>query len=440
LIDVVKQLRERGTVTAVESSPVHVSRSGQPERTTSTRALRLASTASVLEALWHGEAVTGSDLIATTGLTRATVHDVCADLIAAGWVEELADQRAHGSYARGRPARRYGLRARAGVVLGLEASSARCTALVTDLLGTPLGTAESSCRRDAGERRTAAAEAAGAALAEAGATVEEVLACTVAVPAPVAASGRVEVRSNPYWVLMEAGLGEHLGRRLPCPVRLANDADLAALAEGRRGGAAGVLDHITVLADGGFGAGLVAAGSLVRGRWGRGGEMRWLDLVSDVGAPIGLGPLLALWDAEGTDAFPETHGPLEVEPGTGDLEADLERAQRVLQAAGDGDPRALAVAERAGRHLARVVATAAGLFDPEVVVLAGQLAADLDPVVEVAARLLPDLLDEPVPRLVTSPLGGGVIAVGAAQQALDDVRAQALRVRLPGAAAALADR
>jgi hypothetical protein len=73
-------------------------------------------------------------------------------------------------------------------------------------------------------------------------------------------------------------------------------------------------------------------------------------------------------------------------------------------------------------------------------VLAGPLAADLDPVVEVAARLLPDLLDEPVPRLVTSPLGGGVIAVGAAQQALDDVRAQALRVRLPGAAAALADR
>ena len=73
MIDVVKQLRERGTVTAVESSPVQTARAGQRERATSTRALRLASTASVLEALWHGEPVTGSDLIATTGLTRATV-------------------------------------------------------------------------------------------------------------------------------------------------------------------------------------------------------------------------------------------------------------------------------------------------------------------------------------------------------------------------------
>ncbi|MGQ7297128.1 ROK family protein [Quadrisphaera sp. KR29] len=415
-------------------------RPGQRERATSTRSLRLASTAAVLDALWHGDAVTGSDLIATTGLTRATVHDVCADLIAAGWVEELADQRAHGSYARGRPARRYGLRARAGVVVGLEASSARCAALVTDLLGARVGAAESACRRDAGERRTAAAEAVAAALAEAGASADDVLACTVAVPAPVAASGRVEVRSNPYWVLMEAGLREHLERLLPCPVRLANDADLAALAEGRSGAAAGLLDHATVLADGGFGAGLVTAGSLVRGRWGRGGEMRWLDLVTGVGAPVGLGPLLALWDERGTDVAPDPPGPLEAEPGTGDLEADIERARQLLRLAADGDGHALALADRAGQHLARVVATAAGLFDPEVVVVAGELAEDLGPVVDVAARLLPDLLDEPVPRLVASALGGGVIALGAVQQALDDVRAGALELRLPGAAASLAER
>ncbi|PWJ45167.1 glucokinase [Quadrisphaera granulorum] len=309
---------------------------------------------------------------------------------------------------------------------------------MTDLLGVAVGSAERACRRDAGERRAAAAEAVTAALTEAGASTDDVLACTVAVPAPVSTSGRVEVRSNPYWVLMEAGLPEHLGRLLPCPVLLANDADLAALAEGHRGAAAGVQDHLTVLADGAFGAGVVAAGTLVRGRWGRGGEMRWLDLVTGVGAPVGLGPLLAVWDAEGLDALPDRYGPLEVEPGTGDLEADLERAHRVLREAAAGDPRALAVAERAGSHVALVVAAAAGMVDPEVVVLAGRLAADLAPVVDVAVRLLPELLDEPVPQLVTSELGDGVIALGAAQQALEDVRARALQIRLPGATAALA--
>ncbi|PWJ49070.1 MarR family protein [Quadrisphaera granulorum] len=111
-------------MTAAESSAGFVHRPREhPPTSSTTRALRLTSTTAVLQALWHGEPVTGSDLIATTGLTRATVHDVCADLISTGWVEELADQRTHGSYSRGRPARRYGLRAQAGVVVGVEASS-----------------------------------------------------------------------------------------------------------------------------------------------------------------------------------------------------------------------------------------------------------------------------------------------------------------------------
>lgn len=405
------------------------------QRATTTHAVRRASTVTVLDALWGPDPVTGTDLIRTTGLTRATVHDVCGDLIAHGWVEELDDQRVHGSYERGRPARRYGLRARAGVVVGVEAASSRCTAVVTDLLGRVLARAEQPAPHTAEGRRAAVATALALAVRAAGATPAELLSCSVGVPAPVAASGRVEITSNPFWLLMDAGIADHLRSQVPCPVLLSNDADLAALAEGRDGAAAGVRDHITVLADGGFGAGLVVDGALLRGRWGRGGEMRWLDLVSEVRAPIGLGPLLAHWAAGGVGAPPPADPPFATEVGSQDLEAELGRAEAVLRAAATGDARAVAVTDRAGRHLARVVATAAGLLDPEVVVLAGRLAPLLGPLLAVVGSSLVDLLDEPVPRVVASRLGGDVVALGAVQHALDDVRDRAPDLELTPLAA-----
>lgn len=418
-------------MTAVESRAVRVGRP-RSQPVTSTRALRRASTTAVLEVVWAGEPVTGSDLIATTGLTRATVHDVCADLIAAGWVEELADQRTHGSYARGRPARRYGLRARAAVVVGVDAGTSRVAALVTDLRGQVLGRAEAPVSRTAEHRRAVVARVVEAALAVAEATPGEVLACTAGLPAPVAASGRVEVTSNPFWLAMDAGLVGHLHGLLGCPVAIANDADLAALAEGRRGAAAGTDDHVSLLVDGGFGAGVVAGGVLVRGRYGRGGEMRWLDLVSDVGAPVGLAPLLAHWAAVGVDAPPPGSPAVDEEPGSGDAEADLAAARAVLRSAATGGAAATAITERAGRHLARIVATAGGLLDPELVVLTGRLAPDLGPVIAVVERQLPLMLDAPVPRVAASQLGPDAVALGAAQQALDHVHEHALDLVLPG--------
>ena len=44
---------------------------------------------------------------------------------------------------------------------------------------------------------------------------------------------------------------------------------------------------------------------------------------------------------------------------------------------------------------------------------------------------MPDLLDAPVPRVVASGLGPDVVSLGAAQLALDDVRARALDITLP---------
>ena len=81
------------------------------------------------------------------------------------------------------------------------------------------------------------------------------------------------------------------------------------------------------------------------------------------------------------------------------------------------------------------MATAGGLLDPELVVLTGQLAPDLGPVVAVVERQLPLMLDAPVPRVATSLLGPDAVALGAAQQALDHVHEHALDLVLPAGGA-----
>ena len=76
----------------------------------SPRLLRRMNSAALLRFALDAEEFTAGEAIAASGLTRATVLGVCADLVAAGWLEEVADSRAAGLSQRGRPARRYRLR------------------------------------------------------------------------------------------------------------------------------------------------------------------------------------------------------------------------------------------------------------------------------------------------------------------------------------------
>ena len=83
----------------------------------SPQVLRRANAGRVLEFAWSVGPFTASDAMDATGLTRSTVIGVCDELIGLGWLDELVDARAVGAYTKGRPARRYALRERAGVKL-----------------------------------------------------------------------------------------------------------------------------------------------------------------------------------------------------------------------------------------------------------------------------------------------------------------------------------
>ena len=409
--------------------------SGERAGTPAVRRLREENLRAVLERAWdaaghaappagggadgsaggeHGDgALTGSDLMAATGLSRATVHDVCEELIERGWLRELDDARASGAaYVKGRPARRYALRARAGVVVGVDAGVGRLSAAVADLRGTALGRA--SVRVDHDHERTPVAQrlaalerTALAALEDAGAAAGEVLAAAVGVPAPVGADGRTAFRGNAYWEFTNPGISAHLQRRLGWRAVTDNDANLAALAEEHRGHGRAVRHHVTLLTGERFGAGIVADGRLLRGAHGGAGEMRYLDLVSGVGSADGVARTLReLTGARGGEGAPE----------------------QVLAAAAAGERAALGAVRAAGRRLTRVVATLASLVDTERVVLAGALAASAGPLVEQVRRELPRFLEEPRPEVLASQLGADVVVLGAVDRAVREVRERALEL------------
>jgi predicted NBD/HSP70 family sugar kinase len=375
--------------------------------------VREASARLVLDHMWDAPPVTGTDLMAATGLSRATVHDVCEELIARGWVREVANQREHGDYRKGRPARRYAFEPLAGVVVGVDAGQHRVDATVADLRGVELGRHQSTPRAgfaDVAERLAAVEDAITAALA--GIPAERVLAVTVGVPAPVDAGGRTGFRGNPYWELMNPDLGE----LLHWPTIVDNDANLAALAEGWRGHGRGVRHFVALLAGERLGAGIVEDGRLLRGVRGGAGEMRFLDLVGGVGSADGIARIARDWAREAL-AEPKARSVLAADPD----------AAAVFAAATAGDAIAARVVDRIAERMARVIATLASLVDTERVIIAGRVAASCGPLLTTLEERLAHHGDPP-PRVLASPLGGDAVMLGAVKRGLDHVREHALQL------------
>ncbi|NQX06430.1 ROK family protein [Rathayibacter sp. VKM Ac-2856] len=389
---------------------------------------RRRSALDVLERAWTGEAMTASDLIERTGLTRSTVIAVCDDLIDLGWLEELENQRAAGDYTKGRPARRYALRRRAGVVVGVDAGQHSVGVFVADLLGETLVRHVEPVDHEAvedlpHERRVADIDRVlDRALDLAGVSDDEVLALTLGVPAPVDALGHSPVGDNGFWGAMNPGLVDRYSDRGWTPV-IDNDANLAALAEGWRGAAVGCDDYLALLSGERLGGGIVLGGSLLRGARGLTGEMRFLDLVEGVGSAEGIAALARTWarEALAVEGRPASLLDGGAQPG----------AAEVLAAAEAGDPLAAAVVDRLVDRLTAVAATVANLLDVSLIVVGGALAASAGPLLAAVARRLEGGVHAPAPRIVPSTLGDQAVALGAVRAGLGRVRADPLVLRLP---------
>ena len=385
--------------------------------------------AAVLAQAWDAEAFTATDAIAATGLTRSTVIALCDELVERGWLCELPNARAAGEeYRKGRPARRYALRADAGAVVGVDAGQHCVTATVADLRGRELARSHTAIDPDghgAAQRLTVTDATIDKALEDAGVQAEAVMCVAVGVPAPTDLDGNSPEGEFEFWSRMNPGFAAHLrerseqlGGRL---IEIENDANLAALAEGALGAGVGASSYIALMSGERFGAGYVVDGHLVRGKRGAAGELRLLALVEGVGSTHGIAALLREWALEmRASGAVDASSPLATTP-----KASLV-AEIVFRAADAGDPAALQLIDRMAERLARICAVLGGLLDVERIVLSGAVAASLGLLLPRTALLLNELTHPPAPELIASPLGGGVVSIGAMTRALEIVRTNAI--------------
>jgi len=397
-----------------------------PTVSSSPQVLRHANRLAILDRMRKNGSMTGTDLMNATGLTRATVHGVCDDLIELGWVVEVDAKPEPGSVQMGRPARVYEFNARARVVLGIDMGYHRVTVLVNDMRGERL--AQHVERFDADgspdDRIDTVDRCAIRALAKAGTDAAAVLAVGVGVAAPLDAEGRT-VPGNVFWKVMNVDLARAFAERHGWPVVVDNDANLAALAERWRGHCGDSENFVVILAGERLGAGLVEGGRVLHGSRGAAGEMAFLDHVEGVGSAIGIAPLAREWGADEVRRAVSAGAAPGILVDLSSSDPETVTAEMVFDAAHRDDPAAVAILERLGDRFARIVATLASLLNPEIVVIAGAVAQASQLIVATIQEQLPRYTVVP-PTILASDLGSEIVSIGAVRTALDYAEAHAL--------------
>lgn len=250
-----------------------------------------------------------------------------------------------------------------------------------------------------------------------------VAAVGVASPGPLDPfSGVVLIAANLYW--NKVPLRDLLQARLQLPVHVGNDANLAALGEQKYGAGRGVHDMAYVTISTGIGAGVILNDQLVLGRRGFATEIGHM-VIDRHGAPDAAGVPGSLEGyASGLGIARMAQEQLQAQAGCPSLLLELSggnilaiTAQKVGQAAKQGDPVALDVVHRAAHILGLGFVNVLHLFDPALIVVGGSVALMgdllLDPArATVQQYAMPPYRDVPI---VPSELGddGGLLGAAA---------------------------
>ena len=235
--------------------------------------VRRANLSAIVRELHVDGPLTRSDLVARTGLTRSAIRGLIGELTAGGFVHE---RRAAPLGTPGRPSPVVTLNPGRAVALALEIDVDTLAATAVGLGGEVLG----HVRMDRPSSHVSV-DAVSADLAELadglrgnGWTLDNIVGVGVGVVGVVRRSdGLVSMAPNLGW--RDVPLGEALSRDLdlPVPISVANEADLGALAEHRRGAAVGANQVLFISGDVGVGAGLIVDGKPLAGAAGYGGEV-----------------------------------------------------------------------------------------------------------------------------------------------------------------------
>ncbi len=332
-------------------------------------AIRRHNLSLVLTHIHQDGAITRAELTQRLKVSRSTVGALVADLIALGLVDEEVPGRGSGV---GRPSHVVGPHRSGPFVLAVDLDVTHVTVAAVGLGGAVLAretvpTEPASLSPDAAARLIVDSIPR---LQKAGCPTSRPAGIGVSVPGTVdRRTGHVGVAPNLEW--RDAPLGARLMALAPdgLPVVIGNDADLAVLAEHRRGGARGVDDVVFVMGRVGVGAGIIAGGAALRGYNGHAGEIGH-DVVDATGPACHCGKRGCVETYVGDGALLA---------GAGRAGAPTEEAVAAVYAdAAAGDPAALRSVHAVAEALGRAVSSLINTLNPERVLLGGSLTQLLD--------------------------------------------------------------
>ncbi len=310
------------------------------------------------------------DLAQKTGLSQATVTAITAELIAAGLIEEGA-VAASSDARRGRPRVGLQIRGAAHLVAGAKVADRSISAAVADFSGKVLGEAArplsaqvqsaEALARDVAAAVEAAARAAGTRMAGLSGLGTALAGIVDAGDGVARWSPALDARDTPFRAALENATG------LPCFID--NDANLVAMAELYFGEGKGIEDFLVVTVESGVGLGIVLGGRIYRGTRGCGAEFGHMKVQMD-------GALCRCGQRGCLEAYVADYALLReaaLRPGerAGDPQADM---AALLAQARAGEPMAAGIVARAERIFAMGLANLVNIFDPQLIILSGELA------------------------------------------------------------------
>ncbi|HEY1382520.1 MAG TPA: ROK family transcriptional regulator [Dongiaceae bacterium] len=357
----------------------------------------------IFDALRINGALTRADLARATQLTPQTVSNIVDSLQADGLVTADEPRR----QGRGQPARPYRILPEGACAIGVQLDRHQMLGVVVDLAGSPL-------MRRQRQLPTGGPKKGGAALlkligelrafADGRHQASRLLGLGIAMPGPF---GTID-NEDPWDMLgwQDFPLADWLTEKTGLVVSVQNDAAAGAIAEKMYGAAAGLENFVHLFIGYGLGAGLVLRGEVYSGAAKNAGEIgKVVSGAARTGNPEGIEhyvSLLALCRHLGVDPR---------------REALLDHLQGIFEA---GDRRIQPWIAQAVHHLRYAVQTLESLFDPEMIIIGGQMPPGiLSAMVASLEPLLPsfaDRRDRQHPRLTVGATGLWSAALGAAMQ------------------------
>jgi len=378
---------------------------------TTTALVRVINERAVYEQIRRLGTASASQLVAATGLSKATIGLAFGSLERAGLISQVG----HRVGQVGRAPRLYEIRPDAGRAMAVDVGASWIRLAVADLSGAITARTDHRVRTLAA---SALAEQIGelalATAAAAGVTLDDINHTVLGFPGIYEPDAdRIMAAPNlPGWE--EPGSVAALRAQLGARFSIDNDVNLATVAEHEHGAGAGAGNFVFVSVGTGIGMGIVIGGDLYRGSSGRAGEISFL--------PVGDGP-------GQLPVHVRQHGILEtVASADGVLSAAKRRGmtvtstEQVFDAARSGDHAAIGVVHDEASHLARALAAVIAVLDPGLIVVGGGVGGNADLLLAPTKRLLGDLLALSPPPIEMSMLGRDAVVLGGLAAGLDRAR------------------